>query len=333
MVTPALLAQVSPAIRSTLTTFLPSTDVAMPNVNIGLHTRNGRQVNDENTYPTRIDYLLGKQRLAVRYSYNNQTYTTPSLAQNIPTFYPLRYNNAVVEHKPMFASDGNDFGPHIGLVRSPRGSKRTVFRTGGAVNYIMPQAVFYRDMAYVDPALSFVSTFNSADTYPAALAFQNQLQANPSQLPSNLKLSRSIADYNRRDTYSISWNRTVQRQLTKDTAFQAVYVGQRARPAPSLGQINFEENAANISYHALELSVNQRPWHGLNNDAYFAWSKSIGYYTPDDTATLPITELPKIVVRLEAFSALNHPVFASPIAALNNPKSRAPVRRASIRWH
>jgi hypothetical protein len=478
VVTPALLALVSPAIRNTLVTFLPSTYVATSNQYIGLHTRNDRQVNDESTYLTRVDYLLGKQRLAVRYSYNNQTYTTPSLAPTIPTVYPMRYNNAVIEHtfslgasalnevrvgfnrvdlnrnpansdsipawisaqgvnasqasfihfipttysladnftkiigahslkmgfeirdvrsvrvqggkptytyntltdlinqnpatvtllfggskglrtfnsgyyfqddwrvtsnfqvnlglryeyspplrggfnvnssnpfgpfnaaqQPMFAADRNDFGPHVGLVWSPGGSKRTVIRSGGAINYIMPQAIYYYDMAYVDPALSFVSTFNAADVpsqylvYPAALAFQNLLQANPSQLPANFHLSRSIADYNRRDTYVGTWNFTVQHQLTKDLALQAAYVGQRTvklisvrplnlvdpatgtRPVPSLGQINFEENAANISYHALELSLNQRVWHGLSYDAYFTWSKSIGYYTPDDTIT------------------------------------------------
>jgi hypothetical protein len=478
VVTPALLGAVTPAIRSALSAFLPSTYSATSNPYVGLHTRNDQQVNDENTYLARLDYLLGKQRLAVRYSYNNQTYTTPSLAPTIPTVYPLRYNNAVVEHtyslgasalneirlgfnrvdlnrnpansdsipawisvqgvnasqssfihfvpttytladnftkvigahsikmgldirdvrsvrvqggkptytyntfndlinqnpasvqllfggskglktfnsgyyfqddwrvtnnfqvnlglryeysppmrggfnvnssnpygpfnapgQPMFGADRNDFGPHVGLVWSPGGSQRTVIRSGGAINYIMPQAVYYYDMAYVDPALSFVSTFSAADvpkqylSYPAALSFQNQLQANPALLPSNFKLSRSIADFNRRDTYVGSWNFTVQQQLSPFLAFQAAYVGQRTvklisvrplnlvdpttgvRPVPSLGQINFEENAANISYHALELSLNQRLWHGLSYDAYFTWSKSLGYYTPDDTIT------------------------------------------------
>jgi hypothetical protein len=478
VVTPALLAQVSPAIRSALTAFLPSTYVPTSNPYIGLHTRNDQQVNDENTFLTRVDWLLGKQRLAVRYSYNNQTYTTPSLAPTIPTVYPLRYNNAVVEHtyslgptafnelragfnrvdlnrnpansdsipawivvqgvnasqssyihfipttytladnftkivgahsikmgfdiravrsvrnqggkptytyntftdlinqnpasvqllfggskglrtfnggyyaqddwrvtqnfqlnlglryeyspplrggfnvnssnpfgpfnaaqQPMFAPDRNDFGPHLGMVWSPGGSKRTVLRSGFAINYIMPQAIYYYDMAYVNPALSFVSTFSGADVpsqylvYPAALAFQNLLQNDPSKLPANFHLSRSIADYNRRDTYVASWNFTFQHQLTNDLAFQAGYVGQRTvklisvrplnlvdpktgtRPDPTLGQINFEENAANISYHALELSLNQRVWHGLNYDLYFTWSRSLGYYTPDDTIT------------------------------------------------
>ncbi len=41
----------------------------------------------------------------------------------------------------------------------------------------------------------------------------------------------------------------------------------------------------NIRYNALELSINQRVWHGLSYDVYFTWASSQGYYTPDDTIT------------------------------------------------
>src|SRR5262249_11985615 len=133
--------------------------------------------------------------------------------------------------------------------------------------------------------------------------FQQQVQANPQLLPSTFRLSRSVADYNRRDTYVGMWNLSVQRQLSNTLAVQAAYVGQRTvnlisvrplnlvnpatgtRQDATLGQINFEENAARISYHALELSINQRLWHGLLLDGYFTWAKTLGYYTPDNTIT------------------------------------------------
>jgi len=163
-------------------------------------------------------------------------------------------------------------------------------------------------MAYINPALPGVASITAADvpkqylTYPEIIGFQAQVQANPTLLPANFALSRSVADFNRRDTYVSNWNFALQRQLTSTLAVQAAYVGQRTdklisvrplnlvgpngkRQDPTLGQINFEENAANISYHALEISVNQRVWHGLSYDAYFTWAKSIGYYTPDDTIT------------------------------------------------
>lgn len=210
---------------------------------------------------------------------------------------------------PMFAPDYNDWGPRVGMAWTLDKSNRTVLRAGGAVTYVMPQAIFYYDMAFVSPLLSGVSSFSAADVprnyliYPNALEFQTAVVANPSQLPSNIKLSRSVADFNRRDTYAGMWNVSLQRQVTSKLSVQASYVGQRtdkligvrplnlvdpatgARPVPSLGQVNFEENAGRISYHALETSVNQRLWHGLNYDAYFTMSSNQGYYLPDDTVT------------------------------------------------
>jgi hypothetical protein len=99
------------------------------------------------------------------------------------------------------------------------------------------------------------------------------------------------------------WNISLQHEITKTLAVQASYVGQRTvnlfgarplnlvdpatgqRPVPTMGQINFEENAGRISYHALELSLNQRLSHGLNFDAYFTLASTKGYYMPDDTVT------------------------------------------------
>jgi hypothetical protein len=474
--TAAFLALISPAARKLLS-LLPTDYAPTTNIYIGLHSRNDQQTNSENTYLGRVDMLLGAQRLAVRTSYNNQNYRSPNIEPTMPTVYPLRYLNTVVEHtltlgptafnelrlgfnrvdlnrnpqgyqdvaawitvqginasqsnyihflpttytiadnftkilgrhsmktglelrevrsvrdqggpptyaynnatdlisekpasvqlsfggskgqrtvntgyyfqddwhvsnsfqmnmglryeysppmrggfnvvgsdpfgpfikaqQPMFAADYNDFGPRLGMVWALDKSQHTVIRTGAAICYIMPQPIFYYDMAYINPALPGVATITSADvpaqylTYPNIIGFQSQVQANPALLPPSFTLSRSVADYNRRDTYVSNWNFAVQRQITSSLAVQTAYVGQRTvklisvrplnlvgpngkRQDPTLGQINFEEDAANIGYHALEFSVNQRLWHGLSYDAYFTWAKSIGYYTPDDTIT------------------------------------------------
>jgi outer membrane receptor protein involved in Fe transport len=416
--TTALLDKLTPALRSTMTQMMPSTYTATANPYIGLHVRNDRSTNDENTYLTRFDILLGQQRLAVRHSYNNQTYTTPSISPIMPTTYPMRYQNAVVEHtmnlgstmlnevrlgfnrvdlfrnsagyenipayisvqginasmsnfihflpttysvadnftilrgkhsfkmgvdlrevrsvryqggppsysyttaadiinqnpisvglsfttskglrtlntgfymqddwrlsstlqlnlgvryeyspalrggfnvassnpfgdynaaqQPMFASDRNDFGPRVGLVWTPDSAQRTVIRAGGGVNYIMPQAIHYYDMAFISPKLSGVSSFSAADVpaaylvYPNAIEFQTLLQNNPDLLPSSIKLSRSVADYNRRDTYVGMWNLAVQRQVTKTLAVQAAYVGQRTVKLISVRPLNLVDPA------------------------------------------------------------------------------------------
>ena len=474
--TSALLAALPQAMSQVLAKYMPTTYTPTSNIYVGTHFRDDRQVNDENTYLGKVDMLLGKQRLAVRYSYNNQTYTSPTLEPSLRIAYPMRYQNGVVEHtytiasnklnelrmgvnrvnlnrnptgyedvpgymtiqgisfsqsnfihfvpstyslsdnftwihgahsmkmgvdvrdllsvrvqggppsysyntyadaiaeKPasiglsfttskglhtintgyyfqddwhvsgkfqvnmglryeyspplhggfnvtssnpygtynapgsaMFAADANDFGPRLGVVY--RLGQNTVIRTGGAISYIMPQPIHYYDMAFISPELSGVSSFSSADVpatyliYPNALPFQTALEQNPSLLPPDIHLSRSIADYNKRDTYVNMWNFAVQHQLKRNLAVQLAYVGQRTvklisvrplnlvdpatgqRPDPGLGQINFEENAANITYNALQASINQRLWHGLSYDLYLTWASSKGYYQPDNTIT------------------------------------------------
>ena len=475
--TPALLAIVTPAMRQVLS-LLPTTFTPTSNIYVGTHIRDDRSRSRDDTFLGRLDYIAGRQRLALRYSYNNQDYLSPNLAPTMPTVFPMRYNNSVFEHnitlgptafnelrlgfnrvdldrspqnydqmpasiavsgistslsnyihfipttytladnftkvrgrhslktgfeirtvrsvrdqggppaysynsvtdllnenpntvgpsfggskgqrttntgfyfqddwrvsnhlqinagvryeysppfrggfniagsdpfgpfiqaqQPMFASDRNDFAPRLGLVFTPGDSQRTVIRAGGGISYVMPQAIHYYDMAYISPLLAGVSSFSAADVPPQYLVFPNvapfiiAVRDNPTLLPSSIKLSRSVADFNRRDTYVEMWNVAVQRQLTSSLSLEAAYVGQHTlklisvralnlvdpvtgkRPDPSMGQINFEENAARIGYNGLEISANQRLWHGLSYDAYFTWSKTLGYYTPDNTIT------------------------------------------------
>ena len=475
--TPALLAVVAPEIRSVLA-LLPTTYTPSSNIYIGTHIRDDRSENRDDTFLAKADFLLGKQRLAMRSSYNHQDYMSPNLQPTMPTIFPMRYNNAAVEHnwtlgssmfnelrlgfnrvdlyrnprgydqvpasisaqgistslsnyihflpttytiannlsiirgkhsmktgfelrqvrsvrdqggppsytyitiadlisqkpstmglsfggskglrtlntgfyaqddwriarslqlnigvryeyspplkggfnvsgsdpfgpfikaqQPMFANDRNDVAPRVGLVWTPTAAPRTVVRAGGGISYVMPQAIHYYDMAFINPSLPGVASLTTADVqsryliFPAILEFQTQVRQNPALLPPNFRLSRSVADYNRRDTYVGMWNLAIQQQFTQKLALQVAYVGQRTvnlisvrplnlvnaatgtRQDPSLGQINFEENAARISYHALEVSLNQRVWHGLNFDTYFTWAKATGYYTPDNTIT------------------------------------------------
>jgi len=211
--------------------------------------------------------------------------------------------------QPMFKADRNDWGPHAAMIWNPGGDQKTVVRAGGSIGYIMPQAIFYYDMAFIDPSLPFVANFAPSDvpaqyrSYPLPQSFINQVATNPSLLPSNFVLSRSVADYNRADTYAAQWNFSIQRALASNMALQLAYVGSRTvklistrplnlvnpatgrRPDPRFGDINFEENAANISYHALEVTLNKRLSHNLSFDAFYTWSKSIGYYAPDNTVS------------------------------------------------
>ncbi len=95
--TPLLLSQVSPQIRTALG-FLPTTFEPTANPLIGLHRRNDRRKNDEKTTLSRGDWnITEKNRLSMRFSYNNQDFLTPLLTPTLPRLFPLRFHNAVVQ--------------------------------------------------------------------------------------------------------------------------------------------------------------------------------------------------------------------------------------------
>ena len=215
----------------------------------------------------------------------------------------------------MFRADKNNWGPRLGLVWDPTGHQKFVLRAGGGIGYVPPQPIFFYDMAFIDPALPFVTNFTPADvpvqfrSFPIPQSFINSVAANPSLLPAGLILARQIADYNSRDTYAGQWNFTLQYALTRSMAVQAAYVGSRTvkliaprtlnlvdprlgrRPHPEFGDIQSMANDANISYHALQLSANQKLRHGMNFDAYYTWGKSLAYAAADSTQSFAETSM------------------------------------------
>jgi outer membrane receptor protein involved in Fe transport len=94
--TPALLAQVTPAIRQNLDG-LPKDFTPTTNPLIGLHRRNDSRTNDELTTLSRGDLQLGAHRLSLRYNYNNQDFASPNLRPANRFTYPNRFHNALVQ--------------------------------------------------------------------------------------------------------------------------------------------------------------------------------------------------------------------------------------------
>ncbi len=102
---------------------------------------------------------------------------------------------------------------------------------GGAINYVMPQAIFYYDFAFINRCspglrLSGRPIFpRSTSSTPNAVQFQTLVEQNPNQLPASTKPTRVVADYNSRTTYVDMWNVSLQREVTNTLAVQASYVG------------------------------------------------------------------------------------------------------------
>jgi hypothetical protein len=92
-----LLSQVNPSIRSSFG-FLPAATEATANPQVGFHRRNDNRKNDESTTLSRGDWNVSDgHRISLRYSYNNQDFTTPLLTPSLPRVFPLRFHNTVLQ--------------------------------------------------------------------------------------------------------------------------------------------------------------------------------------------------------------------------------------------
>jgi hypothetical protein len=95
--TPELLRQVKPSLRQVMEAYLPPVTNATSNPLLGFHRRNDSVVNDEHTYLSRVDAALADHRLSLRYSYNNQDYSSPTLWPKLRQVFPTRYHNAALQ--------------------------------------------------------------------------------------------------------------------------------------------------------------------------------------------------------------------------------------------
>ena len=211
---------------------------------------------------------------------------------------------------PMWRADRNNIGPRLGIVYDLLGNQKLVLRAGGGISYVPPTFLLYYGFAFLDPRIPFNPIIAVSDlprgmsgAYPFDVSFVPRVIANPSLLPPGLILSNYVTDHNARDPYAGQWNLSLQHAVTKTVALQASYAGSRGlkisgvrwlnlpdpatgrRPHPETGDVDFRENAGNSSYHALQLSANQRLTGGLTFDIYYTFAKTLTYYGVDSSFT------------------------------------------------
>ncbi len=210
----------------------------------------------------------------------------------------------------MFAGNNLDFAPRLGVVWDPTGRQRLVVRAGGGITYMPAQPMLFYDFNFISPLIPFSANiaqsgapanFSLAFPFPE-VSFVQEVEANPGVLNTlGVSLGRNVADYNAKDSYAGQWNFSVQGAVTSNLAVQASYVGNRAnhlwvptypnqflphngpRPAPSYGAVTFICNCASSNYNALQLSLNEKNFHGLILDAYYTYAKNLSYGVANDT--------------------------------------------------
>jgi hypothetical protein len=208
---------------------------------------------------------------------------------------------------PLTKPDRNNWGPRLGLVADLTGRQKLILRAGGAITYMPPMMMYYYSFAFLTPFVPFNPSFlqsNLPPGYPLAYPFdstalKSSLLVNPNVLPPGTTVPRTVENPNDRDEYAAQWNLSLQYALTSSLSVQGSYTGNRGLkltgmrtlnlknpktgqvPDPTIGTINIFENAGRVSYHALQLSANQRLARGVTANVYYTFSKALVYYAAD----------------------------------------------------
>jgi hypothetical protein len=188
-------------------------------------------------------------------------------------------------------SDGNNFGPRIGLAYRP--TDKMVVRTG--------YGIFYD---FNPPLQGNISPFIPSESFPnnqivggvPNYQFPNPFPSTPT--PVGL-LTLAASARNVVIPYSQQWNLTVERQLFNDTAVRVSYIGTRGtkqvwfrelnvpapsttpfaqarRPYPKFASIGLQENGSGHLYQALQVQVEHRSRGGLYFRSHYTWAKDVG---------------------------------------------------------
>ncbi|MBL8291300.1 MAG: TonB-dependent receptor [Bryobacterales bacterium] len=101
-----LLRETAPQIYRRALDAYPSDFTPTANPNVGLHRRNDKYRDDEDTYTGRVDWLWKKHTSFVRYNYNNFDQARPQLVPANFQIFPIRANILTF-------SDTFNFGPNV----------------------------------------------------------------------------------------------------------------------------------------------------------------------------------------------------------------------------
>jgi Carboxypeptidase regulatory-like domain/TonB dependent receptor len=240
--------------------------------------------------------------LGLRYDWNQ----TPTEALN-------RFSNIIISSGQAnlvrtaspYSQNNMNFQPRVGFSYDVFGTGRTILRSGFAVLTDQPITNLVTPLTSNPPfgaPVAFAGGTSSKTTYTGLLASAAAGGISP-----------TILDPNFKNGYVESYNLNIQQQLSRNWSMMVGYFGSQGhhlrtrvnlnqfnafgpgpsftgiRPFPTivsspvplvnsnLGNISDNVSIGNSDYNALWISSNMRPWHGLQFNASYTYSKSIDF--------------------------------------------------------
>jgi hypothetical protein len=261
----------------------------------------------------------------------------------------------------IWRADRNNFSPRFGFAYALDESSRTVLRAGGGM-FFSPIPLFGGVVDMVQNALDEPNRviFSRADVLRLGQPLRYPV-VNGNVLPlvkgTQGLIGGTAVDPGLRTPVSYQWLLSIQRQLSRETALEAAYVGNHGanlqlvrsmnppdrvtgiRPNPRFGTFRYRDGSESTNYNALQLTFRKRFSGGLTAGGSYTWSRAMSH-TGEADLLLPASVQDIWNVRSD-YGPADHDVrqrfvadfvYELPLADLAGPTRRARLALGGWQW-